>query len=178
MPPLRQRLPHRVDNALITHEIRKLFSQELGIAPKEITKRGPPAPPGGFHHGDEPMAVKDSVDFIQEEMEEITGYQVEIPWDKEGAEVLLLHNAGEVLAWPENVGAFAIIFQAAGISWTLSSEELGYDAVNYGLWYDDVQMARVAVKHAEIAKRLRVKKIIIGECGMPTRRSRSSLTGY
>jgi Fe-S oxidoreductase len=77
----------------------------------------------------------------------------------------LLHNAGEVLAWPENVGAFAIIFQAAGISWTLSSEELGYDVVNYGLWYDDVQMARVAIKHAEIAKKLKVKKIIIGECG-------------
>jgi len=35
--------------------------------------------------------------------------------------------------------------------------------VNYGLWYDDVQMARVAVEHAEIAKRLKVKKIIIGE---------------
>jgi Fe-S oxidoreductase len=112
-----------------------------------------------------PMAVKDSVEFIQEEMEEITGYKVEIPWDKEGAEVLLLHNAGEVLAWPENVGAFAIIFQAAGLSWTLSSEELGYDVVNYGLWYDDVQMARVAVKHAEIARKLKVKKIVIGECG-------------
>jgi Fe-S oxidoreductase len=98
-------------------------------------------------------------------MEEITGYKVEIPWDKEGAEILLLHNAGEVLSWPENVGAFAIIFQAAGISWTLSSEELGYDVVNYGLWYDDVQMARVALQHAGIAKKLKVKKIVIGECG-------------
>jgi Fe-S oxidoreductase len=112
-----------------------------------------------------PMAAKDSIEFIQEEMEEITGYKVEIPWDREGAEVLLLHNAGEVLSWPENVGAFAIVFQAAGISWTLSSEELGYDVVNYGLWYDDVQMARVALKHAEIARKLKVKKIVIGECG-------------
>jgi Fe-S oxidoreductase len=112
-----------------------------------------------------PAAVKDSIDFIQEEMEEITRYKLEIPWDKEGADILLLHNAGEVLSWPENVGAFAIILQAAGISWTLSSEELGYDVVNYGLWYDDVQMARVAIKHAEIAKKLKVKKMIIGECG-------------
>jgi Fe-S oxidoreductase len=158
--------PIGVDNALITHEIRKLFSQELGIAPKEIHDKGTLQHLRvGSTTGMNPMAVKDSVDFIQEEMEEITGYKVEIPWDKEGAEVLLLHNAGEVLAWPENVGAFAIIFQAAGISWTLSSEELGYDVVNYGLWYDDVQMARVAVKHAEIAKKLKVKKIIIGECG-------------
>ena len=158
--------PIGVDNALITHEVRKLFSQEMEIAPKEIHEKGSVQQLRvGSTTGMNPMAAKDSIDFVQEEMEEITGYKVEIPWDQEGAEVLLLHNAGEVLSWPENVGAFAILFQAAGISWTLSSEELGYDVVNYGLWYDDVQMARVALKHAEIAKKLKVKKIVIGECG-------------
>jgi hypothetical protein len=83
----------------------------------------------------------------------------------EGADILLIHNAGEILAWPENVGAFAILFQAAGLSWTLSSETAGYDAVNYGLWYDDVQLSRVALRHADIARRLKVKKIVVGECG-------------
>jgi Fe-S oxidoreductase len=158
--------PVGVDNGLITHELRKLFSQEMGIAPKELHEKGTVQHlQVGSSTGMNPAAVKDSVDFIQEEMEEITGYKVEIPWDKEGAEILLIHNAGEVLSWPENVGAFAILFNAAGISWTLSSEAVGYDAVNYGLWYDDVQLARVAVKHTEIAKKLKVKKIVIGECG-------------
>jgi len=41
----------------------------------------------------------------------------------------------------------------------------GYDGINYGLWYDDAQFARVAIKHAEAAKKLGVKKIVIGECG-------------
>ncbi len=158
--------PIGVDNALIAREVRKLFSQEMGIAPREIHEKGSVQQLRvGSTTGMNPMAAKDSIDFIREEMEEITGYPLEIPWDKEGAEVLLLHNAGEVLSWPENVGAFAILFQAAGVSWTLSSEELGYDAVNYGLWYDDVQLARVAVRHAQIAKKLKVKKIVIGECG-------------
>jgi Fe-S oxidoreductase len=158
--------PIGVDNGLITHELRKVFSQEMGIAPKELHEKGTVQHLRvGSSTGMNPVAVKDSVDFIQEEMEEITGYKVEIPWDKEGAEILLIHNAGEVLSWPENVGAFAILFNAAGISWTLSSEAVGYDAVNYGLWYDDVQLARVAVKHTEIAKKLKVKKIVIGECG-------------
>jgi hypothetical protein len=85
--------------------------------------------------------------------------------DKKNADVLLLHNAGEFMSWPENIEAFAILFDAANISWTLSSEVAGYDAVNYGVWYDDVQMARVAVKHAEAARKLRVKKINVGECG-------------
>jgi Fe-S oxidoreductase len=158
--------PIGVDNGLITHELRKLFSQEMGIAPKELHEKGTVQHLRvGSSTGMNPVAVKDSVDFIQEEMEEVTGYKVEIPWDKEGADILLIHNAGEVLSWPENVGAFAILFNAAGISWTLSSEAVGYDAVNYGLWYDDVQLARVAVKHTEIAKKLKVKKIVIGECG-------------
>jgi len=158
--------PIGVDNGLITHEIRKLFSQEMGIAPKELHEKGSVQHLRvGSSTGMNPLAVKDSVEFIQEEMEEITGYKVEIPWDVEGADILLLHNAGEILSWPENVGAFAIIFQAAGISWTLSSEAAGYDAVNYGLWYDDVQFSRVAIKHADIARKLKVKKILIGECG-------------
>ena len=83
----------------------------------------------------------------------------------EGADVLLIHNAGEILAWPENPGAFGIILEAAGISWTLSSEIAGFDGINYGLWYDDAQFARVAIKHAQAAKKLGVKKIVIGECG-------------
>jgi len=158
--------PIGVDNALITHEIRKLFSQEMDIAPKELHEKGSVQQIRvGSSTGMNPVALKDSVDFIQEETEEIAGYKVDIPWDVEGADILLIHNAGEILSWPENVGAFAIIFQAAGISWTLSSEAAGYDAVNYGLWYDDVQFARVAVKHADIARRLKVKKILIGECG-------------
>jgi Fe-S oxidoreductase len=158
--------PIGVDNGLITHELRKLFSQEMGIAPKELHEKGTVQHLRvGSSTGMNPAAVRDSVDFIQEEMEEITGYKVEIPWDKEGADILLIHNAGEILSWPENVGAFAILFNAAGISWTLSSEAVGYDAVNYGVWYDDVQLARVALKHTEIAKKLKVKKIVIGECG-------------
>ncbi len=158
--------PIGVDNGLINHEIRKMFSQEMGIAPKELHNKGTVLHlKVGSSTGMNPLAARDSIEFIQEEMEEITGYKVDIPWDVEGADVLLLHNAGEILAWPENVGAFAIIFNAAGISWTLSSETAGYDAVNYGLWYDDAQLARVAVRHADIARRLKVKKIIMGECG-------------
>jgi Fe-S oxidoreductase len=112
-----------------------------------------------------PAALRDAVEFIDEEPSERVGFRVETPWDREGADVLLLHNAGEFLSWPENPGAFAVIMQQAGISWTLSSELVGYDAVNYGLWYDDAQFARVAAQHAEVARRLKVRKVVIGECG-------------
>jgi len=135
-----------VDNGLISRELRKLFSQELGIAPKELHEKGTVQQlEVGASTGMNPLAAKDSIEFIEEEMAEIAGYKITIPWDVEGADILLLHNAGEILSWPESIGAFAIIFQVAGISWTLSSEAMGYDAVNYGLWYDDVQFARIAL---------------------------------
>ncbi len=161
-----QTCPIGIDNGLITHEIRKLFSMELGIAPKEIHEDGSMLQLRvGSSTGMNTAVVKDNIEFIDEDMEDITGIHVETPWDKEGADVLLIHNAGEIMAWPENPGAFAIILEAAGVSWTLSSEAVGYDGINYGLWYDDAQLARVAIRHAEIAKKLGVKKIVIGECG-------------
>jgi Fe-S oxidoreductase len=161
-----QACPIGVDNGLITHELRKLYSQELGIASSECHASGSVLQlKVGSSTGMTPAVVKDNIDFIDEEMSEKVGFTVKTPWDVVGADVLLLHNAGEILAWPENPGAFAVVMQKAGISWTLSSEAVAYDGINYGLWYDDVQFARVALKHAEIAKKLKVKKIVIGECG-------------
>ena len=161
-----QACPIGADNGLVAREIRKLFSQELGIAPKELHASGSMLQlKVGSSTGMNAAAVKDNVQFIDEEMAEKTGLAVETPWDVEGADVLLIHNAGEILSWPENPGAFSLILNSAGISWTMSSDLAGYDAVNYGVWYDDAQFARIAIRHAEVAKKLRVKKIVVGECG-------------
>ncbi|MBI5477519.1 MAG: (Fe-S)-binding protein [Deltaproteobacteria bacterium] len=161
-----QTCPVGVDNGLIAHEIRKLFSAELGIAAKEIHEKGSMLQlKVGSSTGMNAIVVKDNIEFIDEDMTEKTGVKVQTHWDVEGADVLLMHNAGEILAWPENPGAFAVILEAAGISWTLSSDLAAYDAINYGLWYDDAQFARVALLHAQAAKKLGVKKIVIGECG-------------
>lgn len=154
------------DNALISREIRKIFSQQMGIAPKELHEKGSVQQlKVGSSTGMTPPALADILEFMEEEIEEKTGKKIKIPVDKKGAEILFLHNAGEFMAWPENLEAFAILFDAAGIDWTLSSEIAGYDAVNYGVWYDDVQFARVALLHAQAAKNLGVRKISLGECG-------------
>ena len=161
-----QACPISIDNGLITRELRKLFSQEMGIAPRELHELGTAQQLKiGSSTGMSPKAFEDIKEFMEEEIEEKTGRKIKIPVDQEGADILLIHNAGEFLSWPENPEAFAIIFDAAGISWTLSSELVGYDAVNYGVWYDDIQLARIALKHAKIAKKLKVKKIVVGECG-------------
>lgn len=161
-----QTCPIGADNGLVAHELRKLFSQEMGIAAKEIHDSGSMLQlKVGSSTGMNAEVVKDNIQFIDEDTSEKTGIQVETPWDVEGADVLLIHNAGEILAWPENPGAFALILNAAGVKWTLSSELAAYDSINYGLWYDDAQFARVALKHAQAARKLGVKKIVLAECG-------------
>jgi len=155
-----------VDNALVTHELRKLFSQEMGIAPKEIHEQGTVQQLRvGSSTGITPKALQNIIQFMEDEIEDKLGERITLPVDKSGADYLLIHNAGEFMSWPENTVAFAIIFEAAGINWTLSSDLIGYDSVNYGVWYDDVQFARIALSHVKSAKKLGVKKILVGECG-------------
>ncbi len=161
-----QACPLGVDNALITRELRKLFSQELGWGPTELHEKGTVLQlKVGSPTGMRPSVAKDNLEFIDDDFTKVTGVQVTTPWDVEGSEVLLMHSAGEILSWPENLAAFALLCNAASISWTLSSEAPGYDGVNYGLFYDDVQLARIAIRHAQIGKKLKAKKIVLGECG-------------
>ncbi|MFC1924421.1 (Fe-S)-binding protein [Chloroflexota bacterium] len=161
-----QTCPIGVDNGLITHELRKLLSSELGIAPKELHEKGTVQQlEVGASTGWAPKNLYNVIEFMEEEIEEKTGRKIKIPVDKKGADILLIHNAGEFVSWPENPAAFAVILEEAGISWTLSSQLVGYDAVNYGVWYDDVQLAKVAYQHARAAKELGVNRIVVGECG-------------
>jgi Fe-S oxidoreductase len=161
-----QACPMGVDNALITRELRKLFSQELGWGPTELHEKGTVLQlKVGSPTGMRPGVAKDNLEFIDDDFTELTGLRVTTPWDVEGSDVLLMHSAGEILSWPENLAAFALLCSAAGISWTLSSEAPGYDGVNYGLFYDDVQLARIAIRHAQIGRKLKAKKIVLGECG-------------
>ncbi len=161
-----QTCPIGVDNGVINRELRKLFSQEMGIGPKPVHVEGTVKQlKTGSSTGLTPDGFKDMVEFIQEDAEERTGLKVDIPVDEKGADILLIHNAGEFLAWPDNPAAFAILFNEAGLSWTLSSEPVGYDGVNYGAFNDDVQLARIVLKHIEAARKLDVNKIVLGECG-------------
>jgi len=138
----------------------------MGIAPKELHELGTVQQLKlGSSTGMTPKAFQNIISFIEEDTSEKVGRQISIPVDKQNADILLMHNAGEFMSWPDHIGAYAFILDAAELDWTLSSEMVAYDAVNYGVWYDDIQMARIAQKHAEIAKKLNARRIMVGECG-------------
>lgn len=163
-----QMCPLGLDNGMLAKEIRKLFSQEMGIAPTAIHEKGTMIQlKTGSSTGLNKAALLDTLEFIEEDMSELTGREIKFPVDKEGADILLIHNAGEFITWPENPTAFAILFDEAGLDWTLSSSSdlLGYDSVNYGIWYDDVQAKKIALQQLNAAEELGVRRIVVGECG-------------
>jgi len=161
-----QACPLGIDNGLVTHELRKLFSQEMGIAPRELHEKGTALQlKVGSSTGMSPKALLNTIEFIEEDIADRTGLKIRIPVDRKNADILLIHNTGEYMSWPENIAAFAIIFEKAGLNWTLSSELGGYEAVNYGVWYDDIQMSRIAISQARVARELNAGRIVIGECG-------------
>lgn len=161
-----QTCPLGLDNAILTKEIRKIFSQEMGIAPTPLHTKGTMLQiKTGSSTGLSKPAFLDTLEFLEEDTEEKFGIKFKFPVDKKGADILVLHNAGEFMAWPENPVAFALLFDAAGLNWTLSSEIMGYDSVNYGLWYDDFQAKKIALMQMKVAKDIGVNRIVVAECG-------------
>ena len=71
-----QRCPLGSDNGLIGRELRKLFSQEMGIAPKELHDSGTVQQLRvGASTGISSAAFQGMVDFMEDEIEEKMGQE-------------------------------------------------------------------------------------------------------
>jgi Fe-S oxidoreductase len=94
---------------------------------------------------------------VEKELEEEIGRPIAIPVDKQGADILYVALAGS-----HSIKPAAIIFDAAGASWTLSK----FEAANYGFFFGDPAKAKlIADRFMNEAKRLGVKEVVITECG-------------
>jgi Fe-S oxidoreductase len=94
---------------------------------------------------------------IEAELREEQGRDVPIPVNKQGADILYVALAGS-----HSIKPAALIFDAAGASWTLSF----FESANYGFFFGDPEKARlIAKRFMDEALRLGVKEVVITECG-------------
>ncbi len=92
--------------------------------------------------------------------EEIVG--LEIPMDKEGANIMYTVNAREPMYYPQDIGMAATILHIAGEDWTMSSE--GWDDTNLAMFAGDAKvMAQVTKNTYDAAIRLKAKHIAVTE---------------
>jgi Fe-S oxidoreductase len=111
-------------------------------------------------------ALINTVEGLEEDIEEETGVKVRMPVDEKGADILLVTPSADFFAEPHVDGliGYAKVFHQAGVSWTISS--YASEAANFGLFIGSTdQMALVAERIRKAAEDLGVKRIIFGECG-------------
>ncbi len=88
-----------------------------------------------------------------------------IPLDKEGSDFMYSVIAPEPKFQAELIYKAAFIFNVTGYDWTMPSTP-GWDNSDMAMFTGDTDiMARNKRYHFETAQRLRVKRIVMGECG-------------
>ncbi len=89
---------------------------------------------------------------------------LDIPFDVEGAEYMVLLSSMEIINYPEYLQAIARIFHQAGKTWTISSE--AFEATNSGIQIGVSDIAAELVQRVvDAAEKLKVQTVISPECG-------------
>jgi Fe-S oxidoreductase len=160
--------PFGLDHGLITHLGRWILA-EIGIVPKalRVAVREQLEGKSGNTSGIPAAAMIDTLEFLEEDLEELKGIKVRFPIDVEGAEYVFFPAVSDFLLEPDTLMGQACVFHATGDSWTTGT---GYfDGINYGLFYSDDMLERIVRKEIDEFRRLKAKKILIGECGHASR---------
>lgn len=144
----------------ITYMIRKMREGMVasGHAPEGLVGASTRAVQIGSPMGVKLPALQAQVKHI----EKATGMAV--PFDKEGAEYLLMLSSMEIMNYPEYLEAVGKILTNAGKTWTLSTD--CFEATNSGIQIGSSDIARELVSRVvNAAEKLKVKTVISPECG-------------
>ncbi|MEE2803119.1 MAG: (Fe-S)-binding protein [Pseudomonadota bacterium] len=157
--------PYGIDTAEITMAGREILAS-VGIGQKYSNEIIGKVHKIGNNLGLPEPALIDTLEGLEEEVEEDTGVPVKFPLNQKGADVLVVVPSADFFAEPHVDGliGYAKVFHQSGISWTLSSH--ASEAANFGIFignYDNMQ--KVAERIRTAALELGVKRIVVGECG-------------
>jgi Fe-S oxidoreductase len=160
--------PYGIDTAEITMMGRELLNL-LGLNIDWIATPVANCYRTGNHLGIQPHAFKDMLDFFVEDIEELTGIDVDPSFNRKGADILFITPSGDVFADPGTYTCmgYMILFHylkekyGFDITWSTYASEGG----NFGLFTSHETMKRLNAKMYAEAKRLGVKWILGGECG-------------
>jgi len=106
----------------------------------------------------------DTLQWQEEEaQDEIAGLR--IPLEKEGADIMYSVIGPEPKFQAQLIYQAAVIMDVAGLNWTMPATP-GWDNSDMAMFTgDNEMMGRIKRAHFETATRLKVKKIVMGECG-------------
>jgi Fe-S oxidoreductase len=157
--------PYGIDTAEISMAAREIMDR-IGVGQKYCNEIIGKVFKIGNNLGLPEMALADTLEGLEEDVEDDTGVAVKYPLDQKGADILLVTPSADFFAEPHVDGliGYGKVFHEAGVSWTLSSK--ASEAANFGMFIGSYEnMRRVSLRIREAALELGVKRIIFGECG-------------
>ena len=156
--------PYGIDTAEFTMLGRDLLLR-LGISANWVMEPVANCYRTGNHLGIQPQGIKDSLEFLADELEEVTGIRVEVPINRKGADILFVTPSGDLMADPGTYTAmgYLALFHELGLNYTFST--YASEGGNFGLFASPELMKRLNAKIYAEAKRLGVKGSLGGECG-------------
>jgi Fe-S oxidoreductase len=159
--------PMGIDHGLITHLARWLLA-EIDVIPKALLVSVREQLEGVGNTSAIPVpALKDTCEFLEEELQDIYHVDIKFPFDVEGAEYVFFPAVSDYLLEADTLMGNAAVMHVTGGSWTIGTGN--YDGINYGLFYSDRMMERIVNNVIAEVRRLGARKILVGECGHATR---------
>ena len=157
--------PYGIDTAEISMAAREILDC-VGIGQKYCNEIIGKAQTIGNNLGLPEPALLDTLEGLEEDIEDEIGVKVRLPLDQKNADILLVTPSADFFAEPHVDGliGYAKVLHQAGLSWTLSSH--ASEAANFGMFigsYENMQILAMRVRQAALD--LGVKRIVFGECG-------------
>ncbi|WP_343079206.1 (Fe-S)-binding protein [Ostreiculturibacter nitratireducens] len=129
-----------------------------GLGPADLMQAADNARDKGSPLGMTSEVLADRIEWLADDNE------IDIPLDRDKAEVLITVSSIEMMKYPDSIVAMARLLNHAGVDWTISSK--GYEATNFGVLSGKSDVAKVMVERlAEAAEAVGAKTLVIPECG-------------
>jgi len=149
--------PMGIDIASVVAASRQAFVA-AGLGPPDLLAAADNARDKGSPLGVTPEVLADRVEWLADDNE------IEIPLDRDKADVLLTVSSIELMKYPDSLVAMARLLNHAGVDWTLSSK--GYEATNFGFLSGKSDIARIMIQRiVAAAEAVGAKTVIVPECG-------------
>ena len=165
-----------VDIPFVVRTGRRMLAA-MGMVPQTLQATVDAAIQTGNNMGIPTEDFVDTIEWMQEDLQDELGEDATIPLNEEGKEILYTLNPREPKFFPLSIAAAAKIFYAAGASWTLSTEM--YDVTNYGYFSgNDEEATAIAKKMFDEVHKLKCNTLVLGECGHGSRALRWEAPNY
>ncbi|MHB8397250.1 MAG: (Fe-S)-binding protein [Thermoplasmataceae archaeon] len=154
--------PQGIDQSEITRNVRNILT-EMGEIPEYVAATMAQVYRTGNNMGLNAKSVGSVVDFIKEELNEETGKQIDLPLDRQKADLLFIPSSADLFVNTDTLKGYTKVMHVMKKDWTMST--FTTEAANFGIFASEKHLRDFGDRVVGEAVRKGVKTVVWGECG-------------